>query len=67
MIQDLIELAGDMSSVAFQDWRVAIGDLSGVVEDDDLGGEVWWIVLGVGCCVATPREVLRNLWWICEL
>ena len=40
-----------MSSVAIQDWRVSVADLSGVVEDNDLGGEVrhtgGGLVLGV--------------------
>ena len=41
-----------MSSVAIQDWRVSVADLSGVVKDNDLGGEVLGsaggLVLGVG-------------------
>jgi hypothetical protein len=28
-----------MSSVAIQDWRVSVADLSGVVEDNDLKNE----------------------------
>jgi len=40
LLQDLSELAGDVSGVAIQDWRVAVADLSRVVEDDDLGGEI---------------------------
>merc|ERR1712088_748595 len=41
-----------MSSVAIQDWRVSVADLSRVVQDDDLGGEGrhtgGGLVLGVG-------------------
>ena len=41
-----------MSGVAIKDGAVAVGHLSGVVEDDDLGGEVshtgGGLVLGVG-------------------
>ena len=41
-----------MSGVAIKDGAVAVGDLSGVVKDDDLGGEVGHtrggLVLGVG-------------------
>jgi hypothetical protein len=45
------ELAGDVSSVAIQDWSVASGDLSRVVHDDDLSVErasfLGWVILGV--------------------
>ena len=47
-----VEFASNMSSVAIQDWRVSVADLSGVVEDNDLSGEVLssagGLVLGVG-------------------
>ena len=50
-----------MSSVAIQDWGVAVTDLTGVVEDDDLGdkvlGTLGWVVLGVGGDV-TALDVL---------
>ena len=46
-----------MGSVAIQHWRVTVADLSRVVQDDDLSGEVGaarsWLVLGVGGDVAT--------------
>lgn len=46
------ELAGDVGGVAIKDGRVSVGDLTGVVEDDDLGEEVFallgGVVLGVG-------------------
>ena len=45
-------LASNVSGVAIKDGAVAVGHLSGVVEDDDLGGEVshtsGGLVLGVG-------------------
>jgi len=51
------ELASDMSGVAIQDWGVTISNFSGVVHDDDLGGEslglLGGVVLGVGSDVST--------------
>ena len=45
-------LASNVSGVAIKDGAVAVRDLSGVVEDNDLGGEVrhtgGGLVLGVG-------------------
>merc|ERR1719348_1499234 len=40
LLQNLGELAGNVCGVAIEHWRVAVGHLSGMVEDDDLGGEV---------------------------
>ena len=41
-----------MGGVTIQDWTVSVGDLSRVVQDDDLSGEVLdsgcWLVFGVG-------------------
>ena len=52
-----MELAGNMGSVAIQDWGVSVLDLSGVVHDDDLGEEgldlSWGIVLGVSSNVSS--------------
>ena len=52
LLLDLGELAGDVSGVAVENRRVPVADLAGVVEDDDLGGEVLAargrLVLGVG-------------------
>lgn len=57
LLEKLGELAGNVGSVAIEDWRVTSTDLAGVVEDDDLGveglGTLWWIVLGVTSDVAT--------------
>lgn len=50
--EELGELAGNVGSVAIQDGGITILDLTGVVQDDDLGGEVLdtdgRVVLGVG-------------------
>merc|ERR1719393_100183 len=52
LLLDLSKLASNVSGVAIKDGAVAVGDLSGVVKDDDLGGEVshtsGGLVLGVG-------------------
>merc|ERR1719323_2742262 len=52
LLLDLSKLASNVSGVAIKDGAVAVGDLSGVVEDNDLGGEVrntgGGLVLGVG-------------------
>merc|ERR1719452_122396 len=40
LLLDLGKLACNVSGVAIKDGTVAVGDLSGVVEDNDLGGEV---------------------------
>jgi len=56
-LQDLLELAGDVSGVAIHDRCVSVLDFSRVVEDDDLSIEVLallgGVVLGVGGDVAT--------------
>merc|ERR1712233_210360 len=63
LLQDLCELAGNVGGVAIKHWRVAVGNLSGVVEDNDLGSEVGdtggGLVLGVGGDVA-PLDVLHG-------
>merc|ERR1712072_322836 len=60
------ELAGNVSCVAIEDRCVSSVNLSRVVQDDDLGGEVgsglWWIVLGISSNVSSldflDRDVL---------
>merc|ERR1719323_2770542 len=51
LLLDLSKLASNESGVAIKDGAVAVGDLSGMVEDNDLGGEVrntgGGLVLGV--------------------
>mmetsp|Transcript_22038 Transcript_22038/g.62821 ORF Transcript_22038/g.62821 Transcript_22038/m.62821 type:complete len:345 (-) Transcript_22038:137-1171(-) len=58
---DLSELAGDVGRVAVQHGRIAVLDLTGVVQNDDLSDEVLaahgGVVLGVGGNVA-PLELL---------
>ena len=54
-----------MSSVAIKDGAVAVGDLSGVIEADDLGGEVshtsGGLVLGVGGDVSSLDVLDRDV------
>merc|ERR1719442_182970 len=54
-----------MSGVAIQHWRVSVADLSRVVEDDDLGGEVrhagGGLVLRVGGDVSTLDVLDRHV------
>ena len=61
LLLDLSELASNVGCVAIQNWGVSVGDLSGVVENDDLGQEILgsesWIVLGVGCNI-TASDIL---------
>merc|ERR1719317_1523913 len=51
LLLDLGKLARDMCSVTIQDWAVSIGDLSRVIQDNDLSSEILnsrsWLVLGV--------------------
>jgi hypothetical protein len=48
---NFVELAGNVGSMAIQDRGITVLNLSGMVEDDDLGGEVssllWGIVFGI--------------------
>lgn len=57
LLDELSELASNVSSVAIEDGCVTGTDLTGVVEDDDLGvegsGLLGGVVLGVGGDVAT--------------
>ena len=57
LLEELGELAGDVGSVAIQDWSVTSTNLTRVIEDDDLGieglGTLGGIVLGVTGDVAT--------------
>jgi len=65
LLEELRELAGDMSSVAIQDWSISSTDLARVVEDDDLGveglGTLWRVVLGVTSNVATTDFLDGNV------
>jgi len=57
LLKQFRELAGDVGSVAVEDWCVTGTDLTRVVEDDDLGveglGTLGRVVLGVTSDVAT--------------
>lgn len=56
---DFSKLAGNVSGVAVEHWRVAVADLSRVIQDDDLGGEVGGtarrLILGVAGDVTAPQ------------
>jgi len=58
---DLVELAGNVSSVAIKHWCVTILDLTWMVEDDNLsdegGGILGWVILGVGADI-TSLDIL---------
>jgi hypothetical protein len=57
LLNELLKLASNVSSVAVQNWSVTSRDLTRVVEDDDLSVErvaaLWWVVLGVTSNVTT--------------
>merc|ERR1712013_162701 len=63
LLLDLGKLACDMCSVTIQDWAVSIGDLSRVIQDNDLSSEVLnsrsWLVLRVRGNV-TSLDVLHR-------
>merc|ERR1719150_416555 len=65
LLKDLGELAGNVGGVAVEHWRVAVGHLAGVVQHDDLGGEVGdasgRLVLGVGGDVASLDVLDRHV------
>ena len=56
-VADLGEFAGNVASVAIEDWSVTVHDLTWVVHDDNLGleplGIGGWDVLGVGSDVTS--------------
>lgn len=59
LLLDLRELAGDMGGVAVEHRRVAVADLSRVIQHDHLGGEVGGaagrLILGVAGHVTAPQ------------
>ena len=65
LLQKLREFAGDVGSVAIEDWCVPSADLTGVVENNDLGvegvGAFGRIVLGVTGNVATTDFLDGNV------
>jgi len=65
LLEKLGELAGNVGSVAIQDWSVSSTDLTWVVKDDDLGVEavaaLGWVVLGVTADVSTSNLLDGNV------
>jgi len=65
LVLDVSELASDVSSVAIEDRGVSVVDLSRVVKNDDLSGEVsgfnWGVVLGVSSDVTTTNVLDGNV------
>lgn len=65
MFSPLTELAGNVGSVAVENWRVSVTNLTWVVEDDDLGversGFLWRVLLGVTADVATTDILDRDV------
>lgn len=65
LLDELGELAGNVGGVAIKDGSVTSADLTGVVEDDDLGveggGFLGGVVLGVGADVTTSDILHRNV------
>merc|ERR1711936_1031321 len=65
LLKDLGELASNVGGVAVEHWGVAVGHLAGVVQHDDLGGEVGnasgGLVLGVGGDVASLDVLDRHV------
>jgi hypothetical protein len=65
LLQELSELAGNVGSVAIQDWSITSTNLTWVVEDDNLGieglGSLWRVVLGVTSDVTTANFLDGNV------
>lgn len=60
LLEELRELASNMGSVAIKHRGVACTDLTGMVQDDDLGverlGTLGGVGLGISTDIATRRE-----------
>merc|ERR1712080_685624 len=65
LLLDVCKLAGDMRCVTVQHGCVAVRDLSGMVEYNNLSSEVcrglWWFVLTVACHVPTAELLHRHV------
>jgi hypothetical protein len=63
LLEELSELASDVGSVTIQDGCVASGDLTRVIQDNDLSIEgsrlLRWVVLGVGSHITTTNVLDR--------
>jgi len=64
-LQKLGKFAGDVSGVAIQDWGISSTNLTGVVEDNDLGIEgvtaLGGIILGISADVSTTDFLHGNV------
>jgi len=65
LLDEGVELAGNVSSVAIEDWSVTSTDLTWMVKNNNLGGEggglSGWVVLGVGADVTTTDILDGNV------
>jgi hypothetical protein len=65
LLKKLSELASDVSGVAIQNWCISSTDLTGVIEDNDLGIErvaaLGRIILGVSAYVTTSDFLDRDV------
>merc|ERR1712243_325283 len=65
LLLDLSKLASNVSCATIKDRRVSIADLTRMIEDNDLGGEVrdsgCWLVLGVGGDVSSLDVLDRDV------
>uniref|UniRef100_A0A2M4DKJ5 Putative secreted protein n=1 Tax=Anopheles darlingi TaxID=43151 RepID=A0A2M4DKJ5_ANODA len=65
LLLDLGELARNVGGVAIEHRRVTVGDLTRVVQHDNLGGEVGgtlgWVVLGITSDVTTTQFLDRDV------
>jgi len=65
LLEDGVELACNVCSVAVENWRVSVSDLSRVVEDNDLGSEgsslLGRVVLGVTADVSSSDILDGNV------
>ena len=65
LLDEFTELAGNVGGVAVEDGRVSGTDLTGVVQDDDLGversGLLGGVVLGVGADVSSSDVLDGNV------
>lgn len=59
LLEELSELASNVGSVAIEDWGVTSTDLTGVVEDDDLGVEGG--STGRGSFLLSPATLPRRI------
>merc|ERR1711909_42908 len=61
LLEDLLELAGNVGGVAIQNRRVSVPDLTGVVDDDDLDTEVLGALGRIGLGISADVSSLDLL------